>query len=165
MRTITGLVVATLLSTSVTAAAQSRGSGSGRLSSTAPVTKDAGPPAEAAALPARDLPLEPRHGFFGAPGAAGDQDGPSRLGRHGDRATAPSYGEAARQVAAGGEVSDAWRSGDRVRSLSSADVRAARQQQAPDLEWASAGGTSGAAQRSQLPYGMKYQEDQQKPKR
>jgi hypothetical protein len=31
---------------------------------------------------------------------------------------------------------EAWRSGDRVRSWTSADVRAARQQQAPDLEWA-----------------------------
>ena len=38
-----------------------------------------------------------------------------------------------------GESYGVWRSGDRVRSASSADVRAARQQQAPDLEWVKAG--------------------------
>jgi hypothetical protein len=161
MRTTTGLaIVATWMLTSGTAAAQGRGAGSGRASSTPPTTKDLGPASESATRPSRDLPLEPRHGFFGAPGAAGDQEGPSRLGRHGASPVAPSYGEAARQ-GAGAEPQEAWRAGDRVRSPSSADVRAARQQQAPDLEWASAAGGSAPQQ----PYGVKFQEAQQKARR
>ena len=167
MRTITGLAaVATLMLAGGSALAQPRGSGSGRAASTEPVTKDAGPSAEAAVLPARDLPLDPRHGMLGAPGSAQDQEGPSRLGRRANREVGPSsYGESARQGAGGGEAYEPWRSGDQVRSPSSADVRAARQQQAPDLEWASSGTASGAPRRSQLPYGVTYQEAQEKPKR
>jgi hypothetical protein len=109
---------------------ESTGSGSGKPAETPPVTKSDGPGLERAALPARDLPLEPRHGMLGAPGAAVDEAGPSRLGSHGDRSTAPNYGEA------GARGPAEWQSGDRPRSLTSADVRAARREQAPDLEWA-----------------------------
>ncbi|HUK65562.1 MAG TPA: hypothetical protein VLV17_01955 [Anaeromyxobacteraceae bacterium] len=118
---------------SIYAQAESTGAGSGRNAATPPVTKSAGPPREEAHLPARDLPLEPRHGMLGAPGSAVDGEGPSRLGSHSDRSTAPSYGE-------GGPAGPGWwRSGDRARSASSADVRAARREQAPDLEWAGGG--------------------------
>lgn len=120
------------------AGAQTRGAGSGWSAATPPVTKSDETPTEASRLPTRDLPIEPRHGVLGAPGAAFDSAGPSRLGRHGTRSVRPYYGEEAQ--ASGGEPYQAWVSGDRVRSWSSADVRAARQQQAPDLEWATASG-------------------------
>ena len=156
----------TMLLTANLAAAQARGSGSGGNASTPPATKDAGPAAESATLPARDLPIEPRHGFFGAPGAASDALGPSRLGSHGDRAVTPSYGEAAPQVSGGGEPYQTWRSGDLVRSRSSADVRAARQQQAPDLEWASTpAAAAGDTQRPNEPYGVDAQKQQLLPRK
>ncbi len=105
--------------------AQRIGTGSGKSSVTAPATKSAGAAAERAEMPASDPLILPRHGLLGAPGAALDASGPSRLGAPSDR------------IAIVGEMPHSWRSGDRVRSTSSADVRAARQQQAPDLEWAS----------------------------
>ncbi len=107
----------------------------------------------------RELPILPQHGLFGAPGAAQDALGPSRLGPRAESPVRGSYGEAARST---GETYSAWKSGDRVRSASSADVRAARQQQAPDLEWASVG--AGPPQlEPQTPYGVKAQERQQRP--
>lgn len=138
-RLATGLAV---LLVATQAAAQARGSGSGFGAATAPVTKSAGPPIEAPYLSAEDLPVTPRHGMMGAPGAAMDQLGPSRLGPHGERGLVPEYGEAPPEMGGAvdmGESYGVWRSGDRVRSASSADVRAARQQQAPDLEWVKAG--------------------------
>jgi hypothetical protein len=96
-----------------------------------PPTKSAGD--ERAVRPARDAPIDPRHGLLGAPGAAPDPDPASRLG-----AAAPpsgSYGEAARAGRGSGAISSTWHSGDRVRSADSADVRLARQQEAPDLEF------------------------------
>ena len=129
-----------------------RGAGTGRSASTAPVTRSDETTSDAARLPARDLPIDPRHGLLGAPGAALDSDGPSRLGGHAERAQRSSYGEAAQ----GADIPDSWRSGDLARSKSSADVRAARQQQAPDLEWAGQG--SGPPQKQpQEPYGVQYQ--------
>lgn len=116
--------------------AQRIGTGSGRSSVTAPATKSAGVAAERAEMPATDPLILPRHGLLGAPGAALDAAGPSRLGAPSDR------------IAIVGEMPDSWRSGDRVRSASSADVRAARQQQAPDLEWASRHGTPTPAARA-----------------
>jgi hypothetical protein len=114
----------------------SKGSGSGeRASWTAPVTKDYGVADEASERTTGDTPIQPRHGLMGAPGAAQDAEGPSRLGPHVERAGRPSYGEEAHGQGTG-QTSQTWHSGDRVRSPSSADVRAARQQQAPDLEWA-----------------------------
>ncbi|HEX9290850.1 MAG TPA: hypothetical protein VF904_15125 [Anaeromyxobacteraceae bacterium] len=149
------------------ARAQHKGSGSGQApATTAPVTKTVGPSVERAELPARDLPIEPRHGLLGAPGAARDAAGPSRLGPHADRATLPSYGEAAQQGSGGGTTHETWKSGDRIRSWTSADVRAARGQQAPDLEWASAGGGSSNAQaQPQEPYGKRFQKEQRRAKR
>jgi hypothetical protein len=99
----------------------------------APETKSAGAASERSAEPERDLPIEPRHGIFGAPGAANDAYGPSRLGAGSPRTTLPSYGERAEGE---GRSYEAWQSGDRVRSPSSADVRLARRQDAPDLEFA-----------------------------
>ncbi len=122
--------------------AQHMGSGSGKSSVTPPPARSSGTAAERAELPAGDLPIEPRHGLLGAPGAALDSGGPSRLGAHAERAARPSYGESAGTGAGSYEAHEAWRSGDRVRSWSSADVRAARQQQAPDLEWATAQGVA-----------------------
>jgi len=52
-----------------------------------------------------------------------------------DRPARPSYGESAEAGASGVEAHETWKSGDLVRSWTSADVRASRQQQAPDLEW------------------------------
>ena len=126
--------------------AQHLGSGSGKSSVTPPVTKSRGTASERAELPSGDLPIEPRHGMLGAPGAAQDPAGPSRLGGHAERAARPFYGESAEAGASGGETHEAWKSGDLVRSWTSADVRASRQQQAPDLEWASARGTAPGGQ-------------------
>lgn len=115
------------------AAAQRLGTGTAHASPvTAPPTRN-GASLEAGARPAPDLPLAPRHGMLGAPGAAQDALGPSRLGGHGERSARSSYGESAPGT---GEAYSSWHSGDRVRSSSSTDVRGARQQQAPDLEWA-----------------------------
>lgn len=113
------------------------GTGTGQNAATPPATKSDGPSYERAHLPARDLPLSPKHGMLGAPGGGGDAEGPSRLGAHAESPTKPSYGE---------EVSepDLWRSGDLARSPSSADVRAARKQEAPDLEWASGSPAKGS---------------------
>jgi hypothetical protein len=124
LRTIVSLAAA--LAAAGAAADQRVGAGSGRSSVTPPVTKDSGVARERAERPDVDPLIEPRHGLLGAPGAALDSAGPSRLGAPRDR-TGSAF-----------EMPGAWRSGDLVRSRSSADVRAARQQQAPDLEWASA---------------------------
>jgi hypothetical protein len=107
-----------------TALAQGRGSGSGAPSDTPPPTKGSGEPPERAQLPMRESALSPPHGLLGAPGAAPDANGGSRLGR--------------RDLELPGEAPQ-WTSGDRARSASSADVRAARVQAAPDLEWGAAG--------------------------
>jgi hypothetical protein len=119
----------------VAVGAQSAERGSSGKASAAPPTKSAGPRSERAALPPRDLPIEPRHGLLAAPGAAPDALGPSRLGPSAPRTVAPSYGESAPREPRGGTISSTWHSGDRVRSPSSADVRLARQQEAPDLEF------------------------------
>jgi hypothetical protein len=55
----------------------------------------------------------------------------------------------------GVEAHETWKSGDLVRSWTSADVRASRQQQAPDLEWttvrdAAQGGQSPPSHRSEV---------------
>jgi hypothetical protein len=117
--------------------AQSRGSGgNSATAATAPATKSAGPAEERAQLPGRDGPAEPRHGILGAPGAAPDANGPTRLGA--SALTAPiSAGERS-----GG--ASTWQSGDGVRSATSADVRQARQQQAPDLEYVGGNGAKPA---------------------
>ena len=114
------------------AAAQHMGSGSGKSAVTAPATKSSGTAAERAELPADKPPIEPRHAILAAPG------------------TAPSYGESAEAGASGEEAHETWRSGDLVRSWTSADVRASRRQQAPDLEWttARAAAPKGPPQRS-----------------
>jgi hypothetical protein len=109
--------------------AAARGTGTGAPSVTYSPTRSSGGAAERAQLPLRDSEMLPRHGVLGAPGAAPDALGGSRLGR---RDLDPLQG--------GGEASPTWTAGDRVRSLSSADVRAARVQQAPELEWAGGGG-------------------------
>ncbi|HTT72076.1 MAG TPA: hypothetical protein VMG32_12710 [Anaeromyxobacteraceae bacterium] len=133
MRTKTSLALLALLALASGRARAddlTTGSGTGRNAATPPATKSDGPAYELAHLPAKDLPLTPPHGMLGAPGGGGDAEGPTRLGAHSESPAVPSYGE---------EVSepDRWRSGDLARSPSSADVRAARQEQAPDLEWAS----------------------------
>ncbi len=163
-------VSAALLLLAGPAEAQVKGPGTGTYAWTSPVTKDAGPPEEKALVRARDEPYEPRHGLFGAPGAAPDAAGPSRLGPLSERAWSPSYGEN-EQGPAAGESYATWKSGARIRSWSSADVRSARQQQAPDLEWVAAGVSAPApdvppaASQPQEPYGKKFQKAQQKPRR
>jgi hypothetical protein len=123
--------------------AQVEARGSGGKASAAPPTKSAGPRSELAERPPRDMPIEPRHGLLAAPGAAPDALGPSRLEPGAPRAVAPSYGESAPRESRGGT----WQSGDRVRSPNSADVRLARQQEAPDLEFVgeARGGARGQA--------------------
>ncbi|HEX7488301.1 MAG TPA: hypothetical protein VF341_05305 [Anaeromyxobacteraceae bacterium] len=118
------------------AAAQARGTGSGRSSVTQPATKGAGPAAERASM--RPLPpsFDPRPGYMGGMGAAQERGGP--LGPRAD--LAPPL-EAARA-----------RQGEALRSWSSNDVRAARVQQAPDLNWVveAAPGQGQEPQRKQL---------------
>ncbi len=164
MRTALASLALVLLLVAPPALAQRRGTGSGRAPGTAPPTKSAGPPEEAAHRPSPDPVLLPPHGMMGAPGAALDSLGPSRLGPHGETSVAPSYGEAAQRGSGGGESYQAWKSGDRVRSTSSADVRSARQQQAPDLEWASANGPAAPQLEPQTPYGEKVQQPRQRKK-
>lgn len=155
------LLALVLFAAAPPALAQRRGEGSGRAPGTAPPTKSAGPPEEAAYRPSPDPVLLPPHGMMGAPGAALDSLGPSRLGPRGETSVAPSYGEAA-QRGAGAEPYEAWQSGDRVRSTSSADVRAARQQQAPDLEWATASGPAAPQLEPRTPHGEKVQQPRQR---
>jgi hypothetical protein len=128
------IFIAAALAVAAPCLAQSRGSAG--TSDAAPRTKDAGPRQESAQEPGGTLPIEPRHGLLGAPGAAPDADGPSRLGREAPTTAAPSYGEAPAPIggALGRTMSRTWQSGDRVRSPSSADVRLARLQEAPDIE-------------------------------
>lgn len=128
-------ILAGLAVTLLTASAQARGIGATGESSVTPARTSDSAVLERGVRPAHDLPLAPTHGMMGAPGAGQDSLGPSRLGQHGERPTLRSYGEAAPGT---GDSYAAWHSGDRVRSPTSADVRAARQQQAPDLEWADA---------------------------
>ena len=119
-RSLAGLGLMLLTAT----VARARGvGGTGESSVTPPRTSDSAV-LERAVRPAHDLPLATAHGMMGAPGAGQDSLGPSRLGQHGER-PAPGH---------------PWHSGDRVRSPTSSDVRATRQQQAPDLEWADASG-------------------------
>jgi len=117
-------------------AAQARGTGSGKSSVTPPATKSSGPAAERAAMPSRPPNFDPRPGYLGGMGAAHELGGP--LGPRTDLAPKPSYGEAGQEASSGADSHPTWRSGDAVRSWSANDVRAARVQQAPDLEWASA---------------------------
>jgi hypothetical protein len=119
------------------ARAQAVGPGASGRATAAPPTKSAGTAAEQAQLPGRDAPVEPRHGMLGAPGGAPDAYGPTRLG-YDARGTASSTGANA-PGASVGSASSTWQSGDRVRSQTSADVRQARQQQAPDLEFVGGG--------------------------
>lgn len=139
------------------AAADERGRGSsGWTADAAPVTKDT------RALGRANVPIptpsvDLRRGFFGGTGAAQDANGPSRLGPVTERHAGRSYGEA---TPPSGYMEQGWRSGDRVRSASSADVRAARGQQAPDLEWArSEGGQAPPA--AERPYGYQFQREQE----
>jgi hypothetical protein len=148
------------------AGAQARGGGVGWTGGEPPVTKSAGPEAERAANLQQQPPQFARAlGLLGAAGAASDPQGPWRLGRYG-RASwpsiAPSYGEAAQLGPGGGSSYEAWKSGDLVRSTSAADVRAARGQQAPDLEWT---GAQASANEGNETYGKQYQHEQEKAKR
>jgi hypothetical protein len=140
-------------------AAAARGSGSGEPAWTPPETKSAGPAAEASHSRSRGTDFERGLGLFGGYGAAKDSLGPWRLGRYGGSSTSPSYGEAAQRGSGGGTTYEAWKSGDLVRSTSAGDVRAARMQQAPDLEWL------GAPNRGQETYGKQFQHAQEKPRR
>ena len=112
----------------VASAAAARGTGSGKSSTTPPVTKSSGVAMERAATPPRPPNFEARPGYLGGLGAAQEIGGP--LGPRGDLARKAYQSEATVQPA-----------GDVIRSWSSSDVRAARVQQAPDLEWASAAAT------------------------
>ncbi|GEJ55391.1 hypothetical protein [Anaeromyxobacter diazotrophicus] len=145
------------------ASGEARGAGAGWTGGQPPATKSAGPEAERAASAQQQPPrFERGLGMLGAAGAAPDRRGELRLGGFG-RLRAPSaaasYGEAA--SAGGGASYQAWKSGDQVRSTSAADVRSARVQQAPELEWA--GGQAGAS-RANLPYGLKVQQEQGRPR-
>ena len=106
-------------------AAAARGVGSGKSSTTPPATKNGGAAMERDAKPPRPPDFDPRPGYLGGMGAAQERGGP--LGPRGDLAQKPSQAQAAVQPA-----------GDVIRSWSSSDVRAARVQQAPDLNWAGA---------------------------
>ncbi|HET9598630.1 MAG TPA: hypothetical protein VFP65_23840 [Anaeromyxobacteraceae bacterium] len=128
-RLLTATLAAALAGT-----AAARGTGTGASSATYGPSRGAGGTAEQAQLPLRDSEMVPRHGVLGAPGAAPDALGGSRLGR---RDLDPLQNA--------GEGNATWTAGDRVRSVSSADVRAARVQQAPELEWAGTGGASARA--------------------
>ncbi len=120
------LAIPVTLLLAVSAHAQERGGGSGRSSATPPVTKSEGPAEERALQPARQLPIAPRHGLLGAPGAAPDASGSSRLGPGAIDLTIGEYRPAGPLITRP--------SGDRIRSWSSADVRETRRQQAPDIE-------------------------------
>jgi hypothetical protein len=122
---------------------EATGSGSSGRATAAPPTKSAGPAREEALLPGHDAPAEPPHGILGAPGSAPDAYGPTRLG-YDARGTPSSMGASA----VTGAASSTWQSGDRVRSQTSADVRQARQQQAPDLEFVGAGARGDDAQKT-----------------
>ena len=121
LRTMVLLVAALAASPAI---AQRVGAGSGKSSAAPPPTKSRGIAPERAGMPGTDPLIEPRHGLPGAPGAALDSAGSSRLGAPSDR------------IAGATEMPSSWNSGDRIRSWTSDDVRAARQQEAPDLEWA-----------------------------
>src|SRR5690242_6183293 len=104
--------------------AEARGTGSGKSSATPPATKGSGSGTERALLPPRPPSFEPRPGYLGGMGAAQEPGGP--LGPSGDLAR-PAVVDVTQRPA-----------GDAIRSWSASDVRAARVQQAPDLEWAGA---------------------------
>ncbi len=145
MNTSKKLLLAGALVAAGAACSKMKGSGAGGFSDTPPPTKSAGMDAERAYLPARELDYgDYRRGVLGAPGAARDSAGGSRLGARTERAAKPAYGESA-QGQGPGEVSEAWKSGDAVRSWSSADVRQSRQQEAPEVEVARAGAVGGAS--------------------
>ncbi|MFL5261461.1 MAG: hypothetical protein ACJ79L_03510 [Anaeromyxobacteraceae bacterium] len=127
--------------------AEAVGPGASGRATAAPVTKSAGPALEQAQLPGRDAPAEPRHGILGAPGSAPDAYGPTRLG-YDARGTPSSMGASAPGASSAGSAASTWHSGDRVRSQTSADVRQARQQQAPDLEFVAAGAKGADAQQT-----------------
>ncbi len=150
--------VAALLVASA-AAAQARGMGSDKSSVTPPVTKSGGPDAERAAMPSRPPSFDPRPGYMGGLGAALERGGP--LGPRSELAKKPSHREAAQPGSGGGESYQTWKSGDIIRSWSANDVRAARVQQAPDLEWAGAAGPNQGAET----YGKKFQQEQGRPRR
>lgn len=164
MRTTRGVAAALLAAWAAAAGAQARGAGLGWTGGGPPATKSSGPSGErASSLQQRPPQFDRRHGMLGAAGAAPDQQGEQRLGGFRGHASAPSYGEAARQASGGGEYAyDAWRSGDLVRSTSAADVRAARVQQAPDLEWAGAQATAATGNET---YGKQFQHAQERPRR
>ena len=124
------------------AEAQTKGSGSGKFSFTPPPTKGEGAVYERTQLRPLDLDAAP-----GRP----------------PRAIAPSYGDDGQPD--WGDSSRTRRSGDTVRSLTSADVRAARQEQAPDLEWGKAVAVAepSAVQPQEAP-GKKMQKTQKAPK-
>jgi hypothetical protein len=148
------------------AGAQSRGGGEGLTGGNPPPTKNAGPEAERASLlQQRDPRFERGLGLLGAAGAATDRRSAWRLEglpRPYGTSVAPSYGEAAQQASGGGQSYEKWKSGDLVRSTSAADVRSARLQQAPDLEWT---GAQASPDEGNETYGKKFQHEQEKPKR
>jgi hypothetical protein len=111
------------------AAPQPRGGGRGESATALPAVTGAGPREERADLPGRDLPIEPRHGLLGAPGAALDRMGSSRLGPSAPLGRRISYG----QLPPGAPLFDTP-SGDLIRSWSSSDVREARKELAPDVQ-------------------------------
>ena len=141
------------------AAAQTRGMGSGKSSAMPSMTKGSSSSAERAARPSRPPDFDPRPGYMGGMGAAPEAGGP--LGPRSDVSQRPSYGEGAQRGSSGGESYQTWKSGDVVRSWSANDVRAARVQQAPDLEWAGSAGSDQGAQT----YGKKFQEEQGRRRR
>ncbi len=126
------IAVALLTAAALTPArglAQTRGSGTTWDSAAPSPTRNEPPATKASRPPSEGKSFDDRRGLLGAPGAGQDKLGGSRLGVRAEVQPIPPEGS--------------WVAGDRTRSLSSADVRAARAEQAPDLEWVTAQGTEG----------------------
>jgi hypothetical protein len=141
------------------AGASAQGSGGRGQATKAAPTKDSGKAPDRSA-PSHELPAQTQRGLLGAPEAAPDAAGALRLGVTTPLPVKPGGGA--------GESYQTWQSGDRVRSLSSADVRAARVQQAPDLEWSQAAGQrvapSQAGTQPQEAFGKRAQKQIEQPK-
>jgi hypothetical protein len=118
-----------------------KGSGSGEISSKPPPTKNRGLDFERTQLRPMDM-----EAASGRP----------------ERTVAPTYAENGQP--AWGEAYETRTAGDRVRSLGSAEVRAARQEQAPDLEWGKASATTEPSPiQPQETFGKKEQKAQKAP--
>jgi hypothetical protein len=135
---MTGRGLAAALAVVAAARADGGSRGSNGRATAAPATKSAGTAAERPDLPGHDGPIEPKHGLLGAPGSAPDAR----------RETFTSAGEGS-PGESGVTASSKWQSGDRVRSQSSSDVRQARQQQTPDLEFVGGGAAHAKTQDAQ----------------